>query len=60
MTRDFRHIDPSTANVLILEGSPTILAAYPKDLQKKAVEQLAKLGVSVRAGLASPMYSRVM
>src|ERR1700761_5643496 len=25
MTRDFRHIDPSTANVLILEGSPRIL-----------------------------------
>ena len=45
MTRDFRHIDPSTANVLILEGSPNILGAYPKDLQQKAVEQLAKLGV---------------
>src|ERR1700729_294518 len=29
MTRDFRHIDPSSANVLILEGSPNILAAYP-------------------------------
>lgn len=50
MTRDFRHIDPSTANVLILEGSPNLLAAYPKDLQQKAVEQLAKLGVRVRTG----------
>ena len=50
MTRDFRHIDPSTANVLILEGSPSILSAYPKDLQQKAVEQLAKLGVQVRTG----------
>ena len=50
MTRDFRHIDPSTANVLILEGSPSILGAYPKDLQQKAVEQLAKLGVQVRTG----------
>ncbi len=50
MTRDFRHIDPSTANVLILEGSPSILGAYPKDLQQKAVEQLAKLGVRVRTG----------
>src|SRR6202012_5324952 len=45
MTRDFRHIDPSSANVLILEGSPGILTAYPKDLQQKAIEQLAKLGV---------------
>lgn len=50
MTKDFRHIDPSTANVLILEGSPHILAAYPEDLQRKAVEQLAKLGVRVRTG----------
>lgn len=50
MTRDFRHIDPSTANVLILEGSPHILSAYPEDLQKKAVEQLAALGVRVRTG----------
>jgi NADH dehydrogenase len=50
MTRDFRHIDPSTANVLILEGSPHILGAYPEDLQHKAVEQLANLGVRVRTG----------
>src|SRR5215469_899756 len=50
MTKDFRHIDPSTASVLILEGAPSILTAYPKDLQEKAVEQLAKLGVRVRTG----------
>src|ERR1700753_3881198 len=50
MTRDFRHIDPSTAHALILEGSPHILAAYPEDLQQKAVEQLAKLGVRARTG----------
>ncbi|HEY2039729.1 MAG TPA: NAD(P)/FAD-dependent oxidoreductase [Edaphobacter sp.] len=48
MARDFRHIDPSTAEVLILEGSPSVLAAYPPDLQKKAVEQLSALGVKVR------------
>jgi NADH dehydrogenase len=50
MTKDFRHIDPSTANVLILEGSPHILAAYPDDLQKMAVDQLTKLKVQVRTG----------
>ncbi len=48
MTRDFRHIDPSEARVLILEGSPAILGAYPEDLQKSAVEQLGKLGVVCR------------
>ncbi len=50
MTRDFRHINPADAQVLILEGSPAILAAYPPDLQQKAVDQLAKLGVSIRTG----------
>ena len=50
MTKDFRHIDPGSANVMILEGSPNILAAYPPELQKKAVEQLADLGVKCRTG----------
>ncbi|WP_158942777.1 NAD(P)/FAD-dependent oxidoreductase [Granulicella sp. S190] len=50
MASDFRHIDPSMAKVLILEGSPNVLAAYPLDLQKKAIEQLAELGVKVRTG----------
>jgi NADH dehydrogenase len=48
MSKDFRHIDPSMAQVLILEGSPYILAAYPPDLQRKAGEQLNALGVKFR------------
>jgi NADH dehydrogenase len=48
MAKDFRHIDPSMAQVLILEGSPNILAAYPPDLQRKAGEQLTALGVKFR------------
>jgi NADH dehydrogenase len=48
MAKDFRHIDPSMAQVLILEGSPSILAAYPADLQRKAGEQLNALGVKCR------------
>ena len=37
MRHDFRHIDPSKARVILIEGSPRILAAYPEDLSKKAV-----------------------
>src|SRR6201996_1377114 len=48
MSKDFRHIDPSMAQVLILEGSPNILCIYPADLQRKAGEQLNKLGVKYR------------
>jgi len=50
MTKDFRRIDPSSAEVIILEGSPNILSAYPKDLQESAFRQLQKLGVKVRTG----------
>jgi NADH dehydrogenase len=50
MTKDFRHIDTKTAQVLILEGGSEILGMYPEDLQKKALEQLHWLGVQVRCG----------
>ncbi len=50
MAKDFRHIDPSMAQVLILEGSLKILSAYPEDLQLKAREQLNELGVKIRTG----------
>jgi len=48
MMKNFRHIDPSRAQVLILEGSPHILGMYPEDLQAKAREQLNALGVTLR------------
>jgi NADH dehydrogenase len=50
MTKDFRHINPSSARVVILEGSPKILSMYPEDLQQKAKEQLEQLGVLLRTG----------
>jgi NADH dehydrogenase len=50
MTKDFRHINPSSARVMILEGSPKILSMYPDDLQQKAREQLEHLGVIIRTG----------
>lgn len=50
MAKDFRHIDPRKAQVLILEGSPNILGAYPKDLQQSARKQLEALGVTLRTG----------
>jgi NADH:ubiquinone reductase (H+-translocating) len=52
MREDFRHIDPAKARVMIIEGSPRILAAYPEDLSRKAVDQLKQLGVEVYTGKA--------
>jgi NADH:ubiquinone reductase (H+-translocating) len=51
MRHDFRHINPAMARVLLLEGAPRILGAYPEDLSKKAVEQLNELGVEVHTGV---------
>jgi NADH:ubiquinone reductase (H+-translocating) len=48
LARDFRHIDPSEARVLLIEGEPRLLAAYPEDLSESARKQLADLGVEVR------------
>jgi NADH dehydrogenase len=48
MRHDFHYIDPSRARVLLLEGSPRILATYPEDLSASAAKQLKNIGVEVR------------
>ena len=48
MAKDFRHIDPSQARVILIEGAPRLLAAYPEDLSESARKQLVQLGVEVR------------
>jgi NADH dehydrogenase len=48
LKRDFIHIDPTRARVLLVEAGPSILATYPKELQQKAIAQLERLGVEVR------------
>ncbi len=50
MKKDFRHINPAKAKVLILEGMGSILGPYPEDLRRKGLEQLNALGVTVRTG----------
>lgn len=47
MRHDFRQIDPAKARVLLLEGSPRVLAAYPEDLSANAEATLTRLGVEV-------------
>ena len=45
---DFRTIDPTTARVILLEGGPRLLAAYPPALSERAAVSLRALGVEVR------------
>jgi NADH:ubiquinone reductase (H+-translocating) len=49
MKHDFRHIDPSKARVLLLDGGPRVLATYPPDLSAKAEKELVRLGVEVHS-----------
>ena len=51
LARDFRHINPADARVILIEGEARVLAAYPEDLQISATKQLADLGVEVRTGV---------
>jgi NADH dehydrogenase len=47
LAKDFRHIDPSQARVILIEGGPRLLGPYPEDLSESARKQLIKLGVQV-------------
>jgi NADH:ubiquinone reductase (H+-translocating) len=50
MRHDFRHIDPAKSRVVLLDGGPRILAAYPPDLSANAEATLKHLGVEVHTG----------
>ena len=50
LARDFHHIDPSSARVVLIESDPQVLAAFPEDLRTSAMKQLQDLGVEVRTG----------
>lgn len=45
---NFRSIDPSQARIILVEGTKSILGAYPPKLSVKAVKSLRRLGVTVR------------
>jgi NADH:ubiquinone reductase (H+-translocating) len=47
LKNEYRSIDPTACKVLLLEGSPRILAHYPEELSTKAEELLRKLGVEI-------------
>ncbi len=57
LAKDFRHIDPSQARVILIEGEPRLLAAYPEDLSASARKQLEDLGVEVRTGTRATKLS---
>jgi NADH dehydrogenase len=50
LVHEFRRIDPRGARIVLIEGGPRILSAYPEELSRKAQLQLEALGVQVWTG----------
>lgn len=50
LRKDFDRIDPRETRILLIEGSPRLLAAFPPDLSASAERQLKTLGVEIRTG----------
>jgi NADH dehydrogenase len=48
LRHEFRAIDSRTATVLLLEGGPDVLPAFPPELRERARADLERLGVTVR------------
>ncbi len=46
----FRHIDPTSSRILLLDAAPQVLPSFGHDLGKKAVRRLREVGVEVRLG----------
>jgi NADH dehydrogenase len=63
LARDFRHFDPSSARVILIEAGPAVLATFPEPLREVARKDLQRLGVEVLTGKpvtsVAPGYVRV-
>jgi NADH dehydrogenase len=51
LKKDFERIDSSKARVLLVEGGPRLLPAFPAKLSASAARQLKQLGVEVQVGV---------
>jgi len=50
LKHDFRHIDPTQTQVILLQSGDRILPEYPPDLSQSALQQLQRIGVEVQLG----------
>jgi NADH dehydrogenase len=47
LKNDFRRINPREARIILMEGGPRVLSAFPENLSTKAEKLVARLGVEV-------------
>lgn len=48
LKRNYRSVDPTTARIILLEATDTVLAPFPEPLRRRARRDLERLGVQVR------------
>jgi NADH:ubiquinone reductase (H+-translocating) len=48
--RNFRHIEPADARIMLLDSGPTILGTFPTSLQDGAARELERRGVEIHLG----------
>src|SRR5499425_187753 len=51
LRHDFRKIQPQEARIILMEGAPRVLGAFPEDLSAKAEKLVTRLGVEVVKGV---------
>ena len=51
LDKDFKHINPSDARVILIESDTRVLSGFPEDLSASALKQLQSLGVEVMTGV---------
>ncbi len=51
LAHEYRSVNTRAARIVLLEGGPDVLAAFPAPLRAAAARDLARLGVEVRTGV---------
>ena len=51
LVRDFHHINPASARIILVEAAPRLLGAFPESLARRAEAKLRKLGVEVETNM---------
>ncbi|MGO0575536.1 NAD(P)/FAD-dependent oxidoreductase [Ornithinimicrobium panacihumi] len=50
LAKEFRHIDPGSARIILLDAADAVLGSFGPDLSERTVRDLTKLGIEVRLG----------
>jgi outer membrane efflux protein len=50
LRRDFRHMDPAAARIVLLDSGPAILHSFPEPLRRRTARDLQQIGVEIHVG----------